>query len=73
MTSKWLNQSRLLSGRFTWQEGYGAFSVSYSQINKTVDYIRSQAEHHRKKSFQEEYIGFLKKHRIEYDERRIWD
>ena len=54
-----------------WQEGYGAFSVGVSQIDGTVKYIRDQEEHHRKKSFQEEYLGFLKKHGVEYDERYI--
>jgi putative transposase len=58
--------------RFEWQEGCGAFSVSCSQIDKIVAYIRNQEKHHRKKSFQQEYLGLLKKHRIEYDERYIW-
>jgi REP element-mobilizing transposase RayT len=71
-TSKWINESLGLPCRFEWQEGYGAFSVSYSQIDKTVAYIQNQERHHRRKTFQEEYLGFLKKHRIEYDERYIW-
>jgi putative transposase len=71
-SSKWINESLGLPCRFEWQEGYGAFSVSCSQIDKIVAYIRNQEEHHRKKSFQQEYLGFLKKHRIAYDERYIW-
>jgi len=71
-SSKWINESLGLPCRFEWQEGYGAFSVSFSQVDKTVAYIRNQEEHHRKKSIQQEYLGFLKKHRIPYDERYIW-
>jgi REP element-mobilizing transposase RayT len=71
-SSKWINGTLRLPGRFEWQEGYGAFSVSYSQIDKIVGYIRDQERHHRRKSFQEEYLGFLRKHKIEYDERYIW-
>jgi REP element-mobilizing transposase RayT len=70
--SKWINDSLGLPCRFEWQEGYGAFSVSCSQIDRTIAYIRGQERHHHKKSFQEEYLGFLKKHKIEYDERYIW-
>ena len=71
-SSKWINESLDLPTRFEWQEGYGAFSVGVSQIDRTVTYIRDQEQHHRKKSFQEEYLGFLKKHGIQYDERYIW-
>ena len=58
---------------FSWQEGYGAFSVSKSHIDETSAYIQRQEEHHRVKSFQEEYLAFLRKHEIAYDERYIWD
>jgi putative transposase len=71
-SSKWINESLGLPSRFEWQEGYGAFSVSCSQIDKIVAYIRNQEERHRRKSFQQEYLSFLKKHRIAYDERYIW-
>jgi putative transposase len=71
-SSKWINEALGLPTRFEWQEGYGAFSVSYSQIDKTIAYIRDQERHHRRKSFQQEYLGFLKRHRIKYDERHIW-
>ena len=57
---------------FAWQEGYGAFSIAVSQVDETVSYIRSQAEHHRKRTFQEEFLAFLKKHGLEYDERYLW-
>jgi hypothetical protein len=58
---------------FGWQSGYGAFSVSQSTGADVVEYIREQEEHHRKKTFQEEFVVFLKKHGIEYDERYIWE
>ena len=56
-----------------WQEGYAAFSIGVSQVKATVNYIQDQKEHHRKKSFQEEYLAILKKNEIDYDERYIWD
>ncbi|MCC5848603.1 MAG: IS200/IS605 family transposase [Verrucomicrobia bacterium] len=59
--------------KFAWQTGYGAFSVSESNISKVIRYIEQQEEHHRKKTFQEEYRAFLEKHQIPYDERYIWD
>ena len=57
---------------FAWQMGYGAFSVSKSHIPAVLDYIHNQEHHHRKMTFQEEFIRFLKKYEIEYDERYIW-
>lgn len=58
--------------KFGWQDGYGAFSVSKSAEDTVIQYIRNQQEYHRKKSFQEEFIEFLNKHGIEYDENYIW-
>lgn len=58
---------------FTWQSGYGAFSVSASNTSQVANYIKNQQEHHRKKTFKEEYREFLEKHQIEYDERYVWD
>ena len=57
---------------FAWQEGYGAFSIGVSQVKPTIAYIRSQPEHHRRMTFQDEFRKFLKKHGIEYDERYVW-
>jgi hypothetical protein len=57
---------------FAWQDGYGAFTVSRSNIPSVIPYIKNQREHHRNKSFQEEYRELLEKHGIEYDERYIW-
>jgi REP-associated tyrosine transposase len=69
-SSHWMNENH--TKKFAWQEGYGAFSVGISQKAHTIAYIRSQAEHHRKRSFEEEFIAFLKKHNVEYDPQYIW-
>ena len=71
-SSKWVHEEFPRSKDFGWQEGYGAFSVSRSQIDKTVDYINRQKEHHRKRSFQEEFMELLDKHGIEYDARYVF-
>ena len=71
-SSKWIHETFPEHRLFAWQEEYGAFSVSVSQLDKTVEYIKGQAEHHRKMTFQEEFLALLKKHRIEYDERYLW-
>lgn len=68
-SSKWMKSIDSGYREFAWQEGYGAFSVSPSLIDKTVQYIRCQAEHHRKRTFQEEYRLFLEAYGIAYDER----
>ncbi len=71
-SSKWVHDTFPAHKDFEWQEGYGAFSVSMSRVEDTVSYIKNQKEHHRRRSFQEEYLDFLKKHSIEYDERYVW-
>ena len=70
-SSKWINIKRFTKGNFTWQEGYGAFSHSHSQIDQVAKYINNQEKHHKKKTFQEEYIELLKKFDLPYDERYI--
>lgn len=73
-SSKWMNDTFFAVNRaFSWQEGYGAFSIGVSQVDATVNYIGRQAEHHRRRTFQEELLAILKKHQIEYDPRYIWD
>jgi putative transposase len=69
-SSKWMNDN--CAGKFAWQAGYGAFTVGISQQAHTVAYINSQAEHHRKRSFEEEFLGFLQKHGIDYDPKYVW-
>ncbi len=71
-TSKWINDNKLVRGRFEWQEGYGAFSYGASQIDEVVNYINNQEEHHRHFSFREEYLNFLEKFKVEYDERYVF-
>jgi len=72
-SSAWVHQTLPEMQNFAWQEGYGAFSVSISHLDETIAYIKNQEEHHRHKSFQEEYLAFLKKHEIEYNEKYLWD
>jgi len=72
-SSKWVHEEFLEHRLFKWQEKHGAFSVSASQRDKIIEYIKNQKEHHRKMTFQEEFLSLLKKHRIEYDERYLWD
>lgn len=71
-SSNWINSNHLVIGKFTWQEGYGAFSYSKSQIPAVCNYIETQEEHHKKKTFMEEYIDFLDKFGIEYDKKYIF-
>lgn len=71
-SSKWINDKKLVKGKFEWQEGYGAFSYGKSQLKDVIAYIEKQEEHHAKKSFREEYLDFLKKFEIEYDEKYIF-
>ncbi len=72
-SSKWVHETFPDHRDFGWQEGYGAFSLGISQVDHTITYIESQARHHRKQTFQEEFLAFLKKHNIQYDERYVWD
>ena len=70
-SSKWINKNQLVKGKFIWQEGYGAFSYSASQIDKVVKYLINQEEHHKKRTFHEEYVQLLKNFNIAFDERYI--
>jgi hypothetical protein len=72
-SSKFINDQRFLKGKFSWQEGYGAFSYSHSQIEIVYNYIDKQEEHHRKKTFREEYLDFLQRFEISYDEKYLFD
>lgn len=70
-SSKWINKNGLTN--FSWQNGYGVFSVSSTKVQAVKKYISNQKEHHKKISFKEEYRTFLKKYNIEFDERYVWD
>ncbi|MDP4220931.1 MAG: IS200/IS605 family transposase [Bacteroidota bacterium] len=72
VSSKWLSETYPELSSFRWQDAYGAFSVSVSQVDRTIAYIKNQEQHHKRLTFQEEYVSFLKKHNIEYDERYVW-
>jgi REP element-mobilizing transposase RayT len=70
-SSAWIHRELRLSG-FSWQEGYGGFTVSASQIETVRNYVFNQEEHHRLRSFQDEYVAMLKRGLVEYDERYLW-
>jgi REP-associated tyrosine transposase len=72
-SSNFINDKKLVKGKFSWQEGYGAFSYSHSHIDKVYKYILNQEEHHKRKSFREEYMDFLKKFKIEFDEKYLFE
>ena len=72
-SSKWIHENFPDQRLFAWQEKYGAFSVSVSQLETIIAYIKNQEPHHRKMTFQEEFTALLKKHKTEYDERYLWD
>ncbi|MCX6165104.1 MAG: IS200/IS605 family transposase [Ignavibacteriae bacterium] len=72
-SSKFINDNKWMFGKFNWQEGFGAFSYSRSQIDSVIKYILNQEKHHKKKSFKEEYLEFLKIFEIEYDKRYLFD
>ncbi len=70
-SSKWINRKKFIKGNFNWQQGYGAFSFSHSQIDRVVKYINNQEQHHKKQTFREEYLSLLKKYHIQFDEKYI--
>jgi len=71
-SSKWISRSFPQLSQFAWQEGYGTFSISVAGIDRVKAYIAGQEEHHRTVTFQEEFLDFLRRHQIAYDERYIW-
>lgn len=72
-SSKWVNEEQSPSRRFSWQEGYAAFSVSESQAASVRRYIRNQKAHHARQSYQDEFRAMLDRHGVAYDERYLWD
>jgi REP element-mobilizing transposase RayT len=71
-SSKWVHETFPSHRNFAWQEGYGAFSLSISHVQDTISYIETQAAHHRKRTFKQEFLMFLQRHGIDYDERYVW-
>ena len=72
-SSNFVNEQKWVKGKFSWQEGYGAFSYSHSQLENVYQYIAQQEEHHRKKPFKEEYLEYLQKFEIDHDEKYLFD
>ena len=72
-SSKWIHDEYAELSKFSWQDGYGIFSVSKSNVPATIDYIRNQRKHHSNQTFEEEYVSLLKLHAVDYDERYIFD
>ncbi len=72
-SSKFINERKFVKGKFQWQEGYGGFSYSHSQIEQVYNYILEQEKHHKRKTFKEEYIEFLEKFQVEYNDRYVFE
>ena len=73
LSSKWIHETFPDRQTFAWQTGYGAFTVSYSNMDQVKRYIANQKQHHRQRTFQEEFLAFLERHQIPYDKRYVWD
>ena len=71
-SSRWIKQNGYVKSKFSWQEGYGAFSYSKSHVNSVIKYIQNQEKHHAKKTFAEEYNEFLDKFEVDYDDRYVF-
>lgn len=72
-TSNFINEKQYIKGKFSWQEGYGAFSYAHSQMNQVYQYILNQEEHHKNQTFKEEYLSLLKEFEIEHDEKYLFE
>lgn len=72
-SSKFINEQRWVAGKFNWQEGFGAFSYGHSQLDKVIKYIANQEAHHQQRSFKQEYLGFLRKFDIAFEDRYVFD
>jgi putative transposase len=72
-SSKFINEQKWVKGKFQWQEGFGAFSYAQSQLQAVINYILNQEEHHKKKSFKEEYLEFLNKFQVDYEEKYTFE
>ncbi len=72
-SSRFVNEKRFVRGKFSWQEGFGAFSYSISQLDDVIQYIQNQEEHHKETSFKDEYLKYLKRFEIEFDENYVFE
>jgi putative transposase len=71
-SARLINEKKWVRGKFRWQEGFGAFSYGHSQLDHVIEYIRNQEEHHRKKSFRNEYLSLLRKFDIAFEEKHLF-
>lgn len=72
-SSKFINENKWVKGQFSWQQGYGAFSYSRSQVKAVVDYVLNQEQHHKKRSFKEEYLEILRKAEVEFEDKYLFE
>lgn len=72
-SSRFINEKKFVRGKFAWQEGFGAFSYSHSQLGDVIRYIQNQEEHHRKTNFKDEYLKFLRKYEVDFEEKYLFD
>ena len=72
-SSRWINERSFVKGKFQWQEGFGAFSYSFKEIDRVVKYINNQEKHHQKKTFKDEYLEFLDNFKVEFDEKYVFE
>lgn len=72
-STKFINNQKLIAGKFQWQQGFGGFSVSHSQLDVVLNYIKNQEEHHKKRTFKEEYLEMLKKYSIDYNDAYLFE
>lgn len=72
-SSRFINEKKFVKGKFSWQEGFGAFSYSHSHLDRVIAYIQNQENHHRKKTFKEEYLELLEKFQIKYNEEYLFE
>ena len=72
-SSRFINEKKFVKGQFSWQEGFGAFSYSHSQLDNVIRYIQNQEEHHKTSNFKDEYLMFLKKYEVDFDEKYVFD
>jgi REP element-mobilizing transposase RayT len=72
-SSRFINEKKWINGKFEWQTGFGAFSYNHSQLTNVINYIQNQEEHHKKKTFKEEYVDFLKAFDIDYNNQYLFD
>lgn len=72
-SSRWINRSGFINEKFEWQKGFGVFTIGQSQVDRVVNYIQNQEQHHQKKTFRQEYIAFLEAYKIEYNGQYIFE